>query len=272
VRGFYHDAELEIHFQAAADAQNHLGKPMKNQINIQRRGYFHFIPGILLVFVIFCSSPAFAQYASDDPRFKDVWQKSQELRDQPSVDATPVEFTYLGAKYRVPRNYIVHMAGPLTPPTFRVTYPGFEPLTEKTRQCLTKPRAYWPPGCIPIEFWLGGQTHFTDDDHFNNARDLFHSQTPKEGPGGLELYEEGSIDHLAQIYRKKTSTHTLLITCFYYDTEKRGALCTNYSSPLPNGNDLSYRIDLNQLENAEKIDDGIRALINSFTLKGDNKP
>jgi TPR repeat protein len=205
-------------------------------------------------------------------QFGDVWKQSQVLRDQPAVDATPVEFTFLGVRYRVPRNYIVHMPGPMTPPTFRVTFPGFEPLTEKTRQCLTQPRAYWPPGCIQIDFWLEGADSpaHTDDELFNIEQKGLQAKAKaqKQGPDGFELYEQGPTDQLLQTYLKRTSTHTLLITCICLHG-KQHAVCSNHRSPLPNGNSLSYWIDLNQLENAEKIDDGIRALIDSFTLKGD---
>lgn len=211
----------------------------------------------------------FAQSIDNNPRFGDIWKKSQALRDIPSTNPTPIEFTFEGVEYRVPRNYLVRMDGPLTPPTFRVTYPGLKPLTEETKQCLTQPRAYWPPGCAPIEFWLEGHQPLTaDDDHFNNARKLFHSQTAKQGPNGFQMYETGPEDARIETYRKKTPGHTLLFDCMIFtgDHGKRDAVCSNYFSPLPNGNALSYRLDLDQIKDAENIDDGIRALIDSFTL------
>jgi hypothetical protein len=215
----------------------------------------------------------------DDPRFGDIWKQSQILRDQPSIDATPVEFSIAGVNYRVPRNYISHMdnynGGVQEMVTFKVTFPGFEPLTDKTKQCLTQPKAYWPPGCVPIEFWIGGyskdQPVLSDDDHFNNSRDLFHSQIPKQGPDGFEMYETGPENARMETYRKKIPTHTLLFECLIFSgyQGKRDAVCENYGSPLPNGNGLSYRLSLDQIKDAEKIDDGIRSVISSFTLKGD---
>ncbi len=155
--------------------------------------------------------------------------------------------------------------------TFKVTFPGFGPLTEKTTQCLMQPRAYWPKGCMPVEFWLGG-ANGTDEEHFANARKLFHSQMPKQGPDGFEMYETGPDNARIETYRKKTSTHTLLFNCLIFAGYQgnRDAVCGNYDSPLPNSNDLSYRLSLDEMPYAEKIDDGIRVLLESFTVKGDN--
>ena len=209
---------------------------------------------------------------SDDPRNGEIWKKSQVLRDHPSTDSTVISFSIAGVNYKVPRSYITQMdswnGGAQGGVSFHATFPGFEPLTEKTKQCLTEPRAYWPAGCIPIEFWIHGKNGPSDDDHFNNQRDLFHSQLPKQGPAGFEMYETGPLNARIETYRKKTSTHTLLIDCISNKLETdRKPVCENYGSPLPSGNGLSYRLDFNQLENAEKIDNGIRSLVNSFTVK-----
>lgn len=224
------------------------------------------------------ASPALAQDLSNDPRLGDVWKKSQVLKDQPSADTAPIVFSIAGVHYKVPRNYISHMdnykGGPQELVTFKVTFPGFDPLTDKTRQCLTQPQAHWPPGCIPLEFWIDGQGKgmppLSDKRVFTNSLDLFPDKTPKQGPSGLDVYRNGADKTPLELYTKKTSTHLLVILCRYYEMSTRTVgLCTNYGSPLSNGNGLSYRLDIEQIENAEKMDAGMRSLIDSFTLNGD---
>lgn len=215
-----------------------------------------------------CSAPAISAAATPDKT------TSELLRDEPSADTSPVSFSIYGVTYSVPRNYITKMenwsGGPQDMVNFRATFPGMQPLTEKTARCLTQPRAYWPPGCIPIEFWIhGGRGALSDDDHFNNMRDLFHGQIPEKGPAGFEIYRFGPEDAPTEVYRKRTPEHTILVTCLYDALDgHRKAVCENYASPLPNGDSLFYLIDLEQIPNAEKIDSAVRSLIASFTLKG----
>jgi hypothetical protein len=193
---------------------------------------------------------------------------------RPSTDTMLVEISINGIYYAVPRNYISKMdnwnGGSQEMVNFRVTFPGFEPLTAKTSQCLTQPRSFWPSGCTPIEFWIhGGNEGPSDDERFNRERELFHSQIPRQGPGGFEVYETGPNNALRETFYKKTPLHTLVIECLFYELNgRRDAICENYSSPLQDGNSLSYRLDLAQMANAEEIDNGIRHLVDSFSLKG----
>ncbi len=217
----------------------------------------------------------FAQNVKEGPPFAETWK--QALRRAPSVDTTPILFSIAGVNYKVPRNYIYNMddfkGGPQSLVSFMVTYPGFEPLTDKTRDCLTLAAAYLPKGCVPIEFWIGGAGTpvLSDEDHFNNQSNLLHSKTPKQGPDGFEMYEEGGGNMPVEIYRKKTPTHTLLFSCiilFDHQGTKK-AVCDNNSSPLFDRNTLFYRLHLDQLSDAQKIDEGLRALAASFTLLGE---
>ena len=172
---------------------------------------------LLLGTMLMGNSASGQQHSADDinqdPRYGEIWKKSEELRERPSTDTTPISFSVGHTSYKVPRNYIVHMddydRGPQELVTFKVTFPGFEPLTDKTRQCLTSAPAHLPPGCIPIEFWINGGNGvgLSDDEKFNNARKLFHSQTAKQGPHEFEVYDTGPPDALAETYRKKTATH-----------------------------------------------------------------
>jgi hypothetical protein len=202
------------------------------------------------------------------------------LNDRPSTDSTPIYFDKGKPKYRIPRNYIVNMGNWDIDSmnnliTLRVTYPGFKPLTDETRDCLTKPPLYWPKGCVPIQFWIGvnglreENSHvLTDEQRFNNMRDVFHSQVPKPGPDGFEMYETGPDDARIESYRKKLSDRTIYISCGLIQIKngKRWAQCDDLFSPLANGGGISYRFLLDQMDHAEEIDIGLRKLIMSFTL------
>ncbi|MCP3477639.1 hypothetical protein NLM33_46650 [Bradyrhizobium sp. CCGUVB1N3] len=198
------------------------------------------------------------------------------MKDEPSPDQTLVSFSVADVNYVVPRNYIVSMpnwsGGPQNGLVdIKVTFPGFLPLTEQTRQCLTEPRAYWPPGCIPVEFWIQAGGRLSDDDLFKNMTKQISPPALREGPSGFELYQWGAGGRRRDIYRKRTSRHTLIIDCSYYENSgKIGAVCST-ESLLSNGGALFYRIDLDQIKNAEQIDQGIRALIESFTTNESEK-
>ena len=194
--------------------------------------------------------------------------------DVPSMDTTPVEFTVGNVHYKAPRNYIANMdnykGGPQSSVTFRVAFPDFEPLNEKTKDCLTLALAFRPQGCIQVNFWIGnGEPLISDDDHFKNGSGSFLSQIPKQGPYGYEMYESGGGASSIETYRKKANGHTLVIDCLVHDIPRNPkAVCTKYFSPLPSGNVISYNFYLSQLEYVEQIDKGIRDLVNSFTLTG----
>ena len=156
--------------------------------------------------------------------------------------------------------------GPQTLVRFKVRFPGFEPLTEKTKPCMSLPPLYRPSGCVPLEFSVrrGGAGDLSDDERFSNARTLFHSQTPLPGPYGFELYETGPTDARLNTYRKKTPEHTLVIDCFMRPPgDEHSPTCSNHSN-LPSGNVLQYHLYGDQLQDAEQIDGGFRALIGTF--------
>ena len=227
---------------------------------------------LVLISIVTQRTVAIADTASSlNDNSSEIWTNTQTLQHQTAFDTTPIEFTYYGIKYRVPRNYMTSASFSL--PTFKVTFPGFQPLTEKTEQCLTRPRAFWPPGCAPVQFWLEGRARSANEDRCANQFDRLHGQVPKHGPAGFEFYETGPEYARSETYFKRTSAGTLCFDCFtFIDHQgKRDGVCSNYFSPLSNGDRLSYRIDLDQISNAEKIDDGIRSLIATFTV-GSGEP
>ena len=204
------------------------------------------------------------------------------FNDRPSNDPTVIYFDKGKPKYRIPRNYIVNRGNWNNDATniflsLKVTFPGFKPLTEETRDCLTRPPLYWPKGCMPIQFWTVVNAHssekpyvLTDEQKFKNASKLFRSQTPKPGPDGFEMFETGQDNVYIESYHKKLTDRSIYISCILSDHNgKRDATCDDSFSPLPNGGGLSYRFHLNQMEHAEEIDTGLRNLLKSFTIPED---
>jgi len=177
--------------------------------------------------------------------------------------------------YRVPRNYVVWMedwnGGAQTLIRLKVTYPGVEPLTPETAQCLALSAALRPAPCTPVGFSLrgGGAYEPPDDVRFNNARGLFHSQQPLPGPYGFELYETGPPEARINTYRKSTPLHLLVINCFLPNAGPNHLAVCHSDSRLGSGNVLSYFLYSDQLKDAEEIDRGIRQLISRFQVDAD---
>jgi hypothetical protein len=231
------------------------------------------IVAIVAVFVTVVPSEGFSQYMTDDPRFRLV-VPGRPL--EPSLDSTPVEFTIGEVRYRVPRNYIIRMhdysGGNQSSVGFKVTFPGFEPLTEKTSQCLTKTLADWPPGCMPVQFNVGSgwSRILPDEDWFKYVIREFSDPTPKSGPGGFEVYETGEGNQKQILYKKKTRKHLLLFLCYRYKLKvPSNGLCNNHQSKLGDGNAIDYDLYIEHIKNAEAIDNGIRELLESFRIEGE---
>jgi hypothetical protein len=166
-------------------------------------------------------------------------------------------------RYRIPRNYLIAVNGSLLV-VFKITYPGFKPLTKGTEACLSQAPADRPVGCTPVQFFLraGGAYDVPDEIAFQNARNFSRGPTPKMGPAGFELYEAGPEEARINTYRIDTKMHTLMIQCFRNNDEPVG-VC-NTSSRLPTGNVLEYHLNEDQLKDAVAIDTGIRQLIAKF--------
>lgn len=195
------------------------------------------------------------------------------VKEKPSTDSAPVSFMIDNVLYQVPRNYLIQMerwsGGPQTLVGFKVTMPGFDPLTDANKSCMTVAPLYRPPGCAPIEFRIigGGGSPASDEVAFDNMRSLFHSPTPSKGPYGFDIYETGPEDARIQTYVQRIPDHLLIIQCFPHKNDKtvRRVVCGNHSR-LADHNELEYYFYLDQLPFAEQMDRGIRHLINSFLV------
>lgn len=233
------------------------------------------------------------------PQYSDAYSRAQQRNNRPSMSTELIVFSLAGVpyhappkntncckplslpehedeihqfRYRVPRSYLVWMdkwnGGPQTLVKLKVTFPGFEPLTEKNKRCMSVAPTYRPSGCTPVEFIIrGGDAYDPPDDvRFNNSRKLFRSQQPLRGPYGFELYETGPLNGRINTYRKKTSDHTLVISCMRAASDHQPSIC-GVTSRLASGNVLEYRLYGDQLKDAERIDEGVRRLIARFQLE-----
>jgi hypothetical protein len=217
------------------------------------------------------AKPLSGQYAELNRQLQ-VWN------NQASLDTTPITFSIGDAKYKVPRNYIVWMdnwnGGPQTLVRFKVTYPKFEPLDQKNTPCMSLAPLHRPPGCLPVEFIVanggrsvgGGGWAASDEEAFNNIRDLFHSQTPLPGRYGFEVYETGPENARIETYRKRTPEHVLILSCLFQSPDSRATAQCNNQSRLADHNELEFRLYFDQLQSAEEIDEGFRSLVKSFTV------
>ena len=112
---------------------------------------------------------------------EEVWKKSQSLRPEPSTDTTPVAAKIGEVSYSIPRNYISNLH--LGFPVLRVTYPGFNPLTEETSGCFDR-KVQAKLGCTALELRLG--LSLPNKPRFENSLKLV-SPAQKLSPRQLSL-------------------------------------------------------------------------------------
>jgi hypothetical protein len=203
----------------------------------------------------------------------------QTVKETPSTDSAAVSFTIDDVQYQVPRNYLIQMehwsGGPQTLVGFKVTLPGFDPLTNANKSCMTVAPLYRPPGCAPIEFRVigGGGSPVSDEVAFDNMRSLFRSPTPSKAPYGYDVYETGPADARIETYVQRVPDHLLIIQCSLHKNNKtvQRAVCGSHSR-LADDNELEYYFYLDQLPDAEQMDRGIRHLINTFVVNREMRP
>lgn len=245
------------------------------------------IAAVLGLALVLLAMPALA--LADEfkiPSFKQLLQAYKEIKDDPSKDTTPIEFTVGNVRYKVPRNYIIkmyrHKSGGQSLVEFKVTFPGFQPLTDETETCMTRTAAYAYDSvdCIPIRFLVSsGSKRLTEEERFNNALKTLRNPQPAPGPGEFEKFEgphkinqnPSNGKNKIVLYKKMTEKHLLWFSCYFtkWDDGKETGVCTNFFSPLPGGdNSMEFAINFAHLKDAETIDTGLYNLLESFTVKG----
>jgi hypothetical protein len=189
----------------------------------------------------------------------DIWRKSQSLRPQPSMDTKPVSVKVGDISYKIPRNYIWNLH--FTFPVLKVTYPGFQPLTEETRGCFDPKRA--GPGCTTLELNL--RLSLPNNRRFDNLMKLVPSEqreSSRRNVDGYEVYDLGPENARQEIYRGDGDEIGFI--CKIFDNNgSRDGVCDDAVS-LADGNAVWFFFCPHQIGEVRKIESGVRQLMSQF--------
>jgi len=232
----------------------------------------HLLLAMRFVLILVFASPIAAQTPSHSPSPAEAFPPPPKY-DQYSDDTTPVSFSVGGIRYRVPRNYIVHMFNwnetiqKVGSPTLRVTFPELEPFNEKTKTCLKTPLDHHPVGCFRLTFRLSiGHSESTLPDEEAKTRELFEHPRDvsliKQGPEGFRFIDMG----IMQIYFKDSGGKAIFFSCFSIS----GNLCAQ-ELLTPKGGRLEYLFTFTSLHDIEQIDDKLISLVDSFVIAAETR-
>ena len=192
----------------------------------------------------------------------DIWKKSQSLRPEPSTDTTPVAVKIGEVSYSIPRNYISNLH--FNFPVLKVTYPGFNPLTEKTRGCFDR-KLQARLGCTALELNLGPGMSLPNERRFENSIKLVSPEqklAPRQSADGYRVYDLGPENARIEIYRSESED--IFFTCKIFDNNGvRDAVCDDTVS-LADGNTVWFFFRLNQIEKVRNFESEIRQLMSHF--------
>lgn len=210
--------------------------------------------------------PIFA--AGFTPSQERIWKKSQSLRPNPSTDMTPVTIKMAKVTYHIPRNYLIFMD---EEPTLQLTWPGLNPLTEETRKCFGSILQSERVGCTSIKFMLHGSGGpiTTNAQVLKNFMRNSKIISKRFGHLGYTVYETGPKNARTETYTKPTdSSHIIFFHCFMSETDTpEHAVCTDLFR-LNDGDWMHFFFRYPQIENVADIEAGMRALMESFRVKG----
>jgi hypothetical protein len=201
----------------------------------------------------------------------------QSLQPRPSLDTTPVEFSVGGIHYRIPRNYLTTMndwnGGPQRLVTVTVSIPDLKPLSQETLACFTEKPIGGPRGCAPLSFTINAPGGVSADEAFANSKALYRNQTPINGPFGYELYKIGPRNARVERFRRVEGNRTLIYTCqMFNDHGSPHGICDPVGDRVPSGAVIHFFFGLRYLNDIDRIDSGLRKVVEHFTLQpGDQK-
>jgi hypothetical protein len=206
--------------------------------------------------------------ANGSPGFRDIWEKSQGLRPKWSLDSSPVLIDVFGVKYDIPRNFLVYLPGPLTFPTLKITIPGFSPLTEETRACFEHRQA----NCEPLEITIGNG-YVPGRVAFQRTSELFRNKELNKYPYGYDEYDIGPDNARGENYTKENGADFIYFTCFVDETTQDWmdkSTCDDhfFYKKTP----LHFFIRRERIGLVPEIEAGVRHLMESFEVKGGEKP
>ncbi|MDP9128042.1 MAG: hypothetical protein M3N08_07280 [Pseudomonadota bacterium] len=204
-----------------------------------------------------------------------------------AIDTKPAEFSIGDVHYKVPRNYIVDMAqadgGPQTLVTFKVTFPGFHPLTDVTWDCLSADPLRPANGCFQLEFSIindppvaGDQPQLREQ---GGKAHVLQSLVPQPGLGVLAAYELGAdadraeprVDmhgrgraaRHAQMHKKAALPAPEIMGCRVTDARRRKMTCM-LEARGPSRNAVGLILDGRQPKDFDEIDNDLKNLLDAF--------
>jgi hypothetical protein len=209
-------------------------------------------------------SGMFPAFAEQFRSFDGIRERIAFFENRPSFDVAPVTIKVGIVTYRIPRNYLIALAPAI--PTFKVTFPGFKPLTQATHDCLTKPTQ--ASECIAVEFLLGGGsapgsfslTHAQQFDYLNNLK---HAKPRRVLE--YDVYDLGPENARTETYRNERLD--LYFYCFIDVTIKwpESGTC-NDNFQLKDHNHAQFFFHRSQVGSVAEIEVGIRQLMASFVV------
>jgi len=201
---------------------------------------------------------------------EEIRRQSEIFEPRTSFDTTPVTVNVAYITYRIPRNYLTHLEPAI--PTLRVTYPGFKPLTEETRDCFDPKWRVQHPECTVIEFRLLGSRGpgpggwaITNSDRFAN----FMRGLPVREKGRLydySVYEIGPNEAIISIYRRIEGD--IYFSCqFSKDSDRtKGGVC-NDMFRLNDMNHVQFYFQAPLIKAIPEVETRIRELLASFVVE-----
>jgi hypothetical protein len=183
-----------------------------------------------------------------------------------SLDTTPVTVSMGSVIYRIPRNYLEY-PDPSQGVFIRVTFPGFMPFTEQTRQCLEVEYKSMQPGCTQIKVNLT-RSGLDNAQIFKNVQKLFRNPIPRTGPFKYEVYDVGPDNARVEYYRKEDSGRLIFFHCFIsLIRQERTGVCDEFVK-LEDNNSVRIRFQLSQIGRVPEIALGITNLMDMFRRNG----
>jgi hypothetical protein len=199
-----------------------------------------------------------------------IRKQSEIFEPRASFDTTPVVVNVAYVTYRIPRNYLTHLEPAI--PTLRVTYPGFKPLTEETRDCFDPKWRVQHPECTIIEFRLLGSRGpgpggwaITNSERFENfIRGL--PVRPKARLYDYAIYEIGPDEAHITIYRRIEGD--IYFSCqFSKDSDRAtGGVC-NDMFRLNDMNHVQFYFQAPLIVAVPEIEARIRELMAGFVVE-----
>jgi hypothetical protein len=201
----------------------------------------------------------------DSPKQK--FDNSSDLHPSPSTDTTPIISKVVNVYYKIPRNYIVYQN--IGFPVLKVTYPGFKPLTDETRECFShsikSPRRI----CTTLELILGGSggpVH-SHADMFTNFIKNFPSIKPRGDEFGYKIYDLGPVESRTENFRREKDDLYFSCNRFGEILVKGASFCFDMVF-LGDGNTVQFSFNYDRVQDVAEMEDGIRDLMSNFVING----